>query len=226
MIQPLRSIPIIGTSSLLRVGPPPCPALVLSFLWFFHLNFSLNIGATGSHVPHKSPNQVHATFMPDAAQAVDRFPLDLSWNLISLQFWHRPFPFDTSEVVRLRSSPWSSPDMVFCHAFSLTLTTLALYQCSSRWFEASSCKTASRDLPSSLAQPRGALISGIWGTILEKLTITGWLYTYDCKLQKLFNFYLLPVERIKLPRSELMGRFPCAIAINILNYSIRICDIL
>lgn len=160
MIQPLRSIPIIGTSSLLRVGPPPCPALVLSFLWFFHLNFSLNIGATGSHVPHKSPNQVHATFMPDAAQAVDRFPLDLSWNLISLQFWHRPFPFDTSEVVRLRSSPWSSPDMVFCHAFSLTLTTLALYQCSSRWFEASSCKTASRDLPSSLAQPRGALISG------------------------------------------------------------------
>jgi hypothetical protein len=47
-------------------------------LWVFHLNFSLNIGTTGSHVPHKSLVQVRATFMPDAAQAVNRFPLDLS----------------------------------------------------------------------------------------------------------------------------------------------------
>src|ERR1035437_2291251 len=34
MIQPLRSIPITETSTLLRVDPPLCPALVLSFLWF------------------------------------------------------------------------------------------------------------------------------------------------------------------------------------------------
>ncbi|MDO9529848.1 MAG: serine hydrolase domain-containing protein [Syntrophales bacterium] len=34
---------------------------------------------------------------------------------------------------------------------------MALYHCSLRWFEASSCKPASRDLPSSLVQPRGAL---------------------------------------------------------------------
>ena len=35
----------------------------------------------GSHVPHKSQDQVPATFMPDATQAVNRFPLDLSWNI-------------------------------------------------------------------------------------------------------------------------------------------------
>jgi hypothetical protein len=27
-------------------------------LWVFHLNFSLNIGTTGSHVAHESLNQV------------------------------------------------------------------------------------------------------------------------------------------------------------------------
>ena len=37
-----------------------------------------------------------------------------------------------------------------CPAFSLTLTTMALYQCSLRWFEACSYKPTSRDLPSSL----------------------------------------------------------------------------
>ena len=41
--------------------------------------------------------------------------------------------------------------------FPSTLTTLALYQSSLRWFEACSCKLTSRDLPSSLVQPRGAL---------------------------------------------------------------------
>ena len=39
MIQPLRSIPITGTSTLLRVGPPLCPASVLSFLWGPPLEF-------------------------------------------------------------------------------------------------------------------------------------------------------------------------------------------
>jgi hypothetical protein len=50
------------------------------------LGFSLNIGATASHVPHESLVQVHATFMPDATQAVSRFPLGLSWSQASLQF--------------------------------------------------------------------------------------------------------------------------------------------
>ena len=50
-----------------------------------HLSFSLSIGTTGSHVPHKSLDQVRATFMPDAAQAVSRSLLHLSWSSVSPQ---------------------------------------------------------------------------------------------------------------------------------------------
>jgi len=39
-----------------------------------HSDFSLGIGAAGSHVPHESLNHSHAAFMPDAAWAVDRSP--------------------------------------------------------------------------------------------------------------------------------------------------------
>ena len=49
--QPLRSISITETSSLLRADPPLCSASVLWSLWGFHLDFSLSIGTTGSHVP-------------------------------------------------------------------------------------------------------------------------------------------------------------------------------
>ena len=62
----------------LRVVPPLCLASVLSFLWGLHLNFSLAIETTGSHVPLKSLYPDHATFMPGAAQTVDRYPLCLS----------------------------------------------------------------------------------------------------------------------------------------------------
>ncbi len=86
MSQPLRSISITETSSLLRVGPPLCPASVLSCLWDLHLHFSLSIRTTGSHVPYKSLTQSHAISMPEAAQAVNRFPLNLSrsWNRSSV----------------------------------------------------------------------------------------------------------------------------------------------
>ena len=57
------------------------------------LSFSLSIGTTASHVLHKSLAQVHATSMPGAIQAVSRFPLDLSWCLVSHQFWHHIFAF-------------------------------------------------------------------------------------------------------------------------------------
>src|SRR5271157_1478052 len=50
----------------LRATPPLCSASVLGSLWCFHSDISLSIGATGSHVPHKSLKQVHAAFMPDA----------------------------------------------------------------------------------------------------------------------------------------------------------------
>jgi hypothetical protein len=36
-----------------------------------------------SHVPHKSLDQVDTIFMPDAAQAVNKYLLDLSWSPVS-----------------------------------------------------------------------------------------------------------------------------------------------
>ena len=62
----------------------PVPRIsTLTLMGSSHLSFSLSIGTTGSHVPHKSRDQVHATFMPDAAQAVTRLLLDLSWSPVS-----------------------------------------------------------------------------------------------------------------------------------------------
>ena len=78
LTHPLRSNPITGPSILIQDDPPLFSALVLSRLWGHHLRFFLNIGTTGSHVPHKSLDQVHAISMPDAAQTINRLPLDLS----------------------------------------------------------------------------------------------------------------------------------------------------
>ena len=78
MIQPLCSISITETSSLIRAVPPLCAASVLSSLWVFHLDFSLFIGAVGSHVPHKSLCHVHAAFMPATTWTVCRYPPGLS----------------------------------------------------------------------------------------------------------------------------------------------------
>jgi len=106
LAHPLRSMLITTTSSLLRDGPSLCSASVLSLSWGLHLSFSLTIGTTGSHVPHKSLDQVHATFMPDAAQAVSRLPLDSSWK------FERP--------------PVLTPSSCFRHLISGSLTLASL----------------------------------------------------------------------------------------------------
>ncbi|MDH3921782.1 MAG: hypothetical protein OES28_03060, partial [Desulfobulbaceae bacterium] len=58
-----------------------------------------------------------------------------------------------------------------CEAFSLTLTTLALYQRSLRWFETSTCMVASRGLPSSLVLHRTWRYKTLWcvrGTLVAR----------------------------------------------------------
>jgi hypothetical protein len=61
-------------------------ASVLSFLWELHLNFSLNIEAIRlRRIPHKSLTQSHATLTPDAAQTVNRLPLDFIYVIISIK---------------------------------------------------------------------------------------------------------------------------------------------
>ena len=99
-MQPLRSIPITETSSLLRVAPPLCFASVLSFSWDLHLNFSLNIETIRRRrIPHKSLTQIHATFTPEAAWAVNRLPPNLSRTQYSS-------PVLTSSIVFRRLIEW------------------------------------------------------------------------------------------------------------------------
>jgi hypothetical protein len=99
---------------------------------------SLRIRATGSHVPYKSLIQIHAAFEPDAARAglqvsalaypglttVSGFDINCTLSAV-----HRRFAF-----ARL-SGPYLTGS---CPAFSATLTTIALYDSSSRWFGADS----------------------------------------------------------------------------------------
>ncbi len=105
MIHPLRSLSITETSSLLWGDPSLRSASVLSFSWVLHLNFSLYIRATGSHVLHVSLDQGHAAFMPDAAWTVCRFLPNLSQVNDFAWFRRHPYAFDTSSAVHLRSSP-------------------------------------------------------------------------------------------------------------------------
>jgi hypothetical protein len=72
--HPLRSSPITGSSSLLQDDPPPFGASILSpFVVLTYRVFSYH-HRTGSHVPHRSLNQGHATFMPGAARPISRLP--------------------------------------------------------------------------------------------------------------------------------------------------------
>ncbi len=62
--------------------------------------------------------------------------------------------FDTSSVVRLRSSPNFAPDRIFALPFPVTLTTLTLNQRSSQWFGNNFWTSSPKGLPSSFLQLR------------------------------------------------------------------------
>jgi hypothetical protein len=87
--RPLRSSPITEPSPLIRDGPPLCPAQLLSPSQFLLLGVlacddrpraqtaplaSRPVGATGSRVPHESPDHARATFTPDTTWPVSRHP--------------------------------------------------------------------------------------------------------------------------------------------------------
>jgi len=189
---PLRSSLVTRPSSLLRVAPPLCCASVLKRLRGFRLRRSLRIAATGSHVPHQSLYQVHALFMPEAAWPVIRYPPDLSRSndypsvlTSSLRFRHF---INGITYVRLLDTHLTESRP----AFSVTLTTSALYRRSLRWFEASACTAASGGPPPSLVQhgctedsvlrrafvahvesPRGTAPRGAHRTGLERLRSSG-----------------------------------------------------
>src|SRR3954469_6910604 len=154
-------MPITGTSTLLRAHPPLCPASVLRLSWVFHLSVSLNIEATGSQVPCSSQDRTRATLMPDATLAVSGSPpalipeqrlnpgFDVVHTLSTLRRWFTRVRLPDPHLTRSR------------RAFSLTLTTGALYPSRSRWFGARLRRPAPRDLPSSRTHIAWRTVVGI-----------------------------------------------------------------
>jgi hypothetical protein len=66
-------------------------------------------GTTGSHVPHRSPDQARATSMPETTWAVLGYPPGSSRTIQASPVSISSFPFDTSAMVRSRSPSWSIP---------------------------------------------------------------------------------------------------------------------
>ena len=73
--------------------------------------------------------------------------------------------FDTSSVVRLRSSPNFTPDRIFVLPFPVTLITLTLNQRNSRWFDNNYWKSSPKDHPSSFLQLRAKKNLLSWHTV-------------------------------------------------------------
>ena len=91
--------------------------------------------------------------MPNTTQTVNR----LSSEFIMKQWCNLTFDvnfhaYDTSSMVRFRSSFYFVPDLIKVKPFHLTLTTTALNDSRSGWFEADSCKQTSVGLPPSFVQ--------------------------------------------------------------------------
>jgi hypothetical protein len=77
-----------------------------------------SIGATGSPVPHKSPDQARAAYMPDAIWAVSRLPPDLSRSP-GLAPVSTPLKFVTTPHQRFAHARLPDPHLTgSCRAFS------------------------------------------------------------------------------------------------------------
>jgi hypothetical protein len=103
---------------------------------FSHLDVSLGIGTTGSHVPYKSLMRARAVFTPDAVRSEIKPSLELVPGEWEAPGFDVIFPFSTLQqrfaCARLPAShlPRSSSRI------SATLTTNALYASSLQRFEA------------------------------------------------------------------------------------------
>ena len=82
------------------------------------------IMSRSSPVPLQSPSQARATFMPDTAKAVNRYPSGLPQDSIKAPVLLSPRLNDTSSMVHFRSPSWLTPT-AFSDGFPQTLTTLA-----------------------------------------------------------------------------------------------------
>ena len=133
-----------------------------------------SIGATGSHVPCKSPGQARAAYMPDAIWAVSRLPPDLSRSPVHAPV-STPLKFVTTRQQRFAHARLPDPHLTrsLPRLFPQRSPRTALNRRSLRWFEASPCRATPKDLPSSPAQHRiqwllhARLLQRSWHTSCE-----------------------------------------------------------
>jgi hypothetical protein len=162
--RPLRSSPVTEPSPLLRGGPPPCRASVLSPSQFQLLGVLPS--AAGVNTPATPSRRGVPTFRASArtglapppcratARAVNRYPPGSSrgnnWTpvtiavatLTTLQQWFTH--------VRLSRSPPDASSAPFPWCSSPRL----IHRSNPRWFTASPCRAAAEGLPPSPAQHR------------------------------------------------------------------------
>src|SRR5215831_10619812 len=153
-VRPCAPPPVLNPSGLITPWKPGHPAPLEVSLSPQQITGD-TFETTGSRVPRKSPDQARATYMPDAARAVNRYPPDASQSqdqtpvLTPTELSTRPQWFAHARL--------PDPHLTQSHhAVSASLTTPALNRRSMRWFEAIPCRTTPEDLPPSPAQLRTA----------------------------------------------------------------------
>ena len=121
MTQRLRSIPLSGTSQLVRAVPPlrlRLRTLALVVLALGLLRYHRCLRFPRSVQP--PPGKLRPPLTPDAAPPVSRFSSELGPAVTTPpRFRHRSYAFDASIVVSLQSSSCLSPDLVLPGLFLL-----------------------------------------------------------------------------------------------------------
>ena len=162
--RPLRSSPITGPSPLLRGGPSPCRASVLSPSQFQLLGVlpsaaGVNtpagaITVRGSHVSCQRPDRARATSVPGNRQGSKQVsPWLFPGQQLDPGYDCRRYAYDTPAVVHSRSPSRSPPDASRA-PFPWCSSPRLIHRSNPRWFTASPCRAAAEGLPPSPAQHR------------------------------------------------------------------------
>ena len=204
--RPLRSSPVTGPSPLLRGGPSPCRASVLSPSQFQLLGVlpsaaGVNtpagaITARGSHVSCQRPDRTRATSMPGNRQGSKQVsPWLFPGQQLDPGYDCRRYAYDTSAVVHSRSPSRSPPDASRA-PFPWCSSPRLIHRSNPRWFTASPCRAAAEGLPPSPAQHRNHqrdllhrnLQSRSWRTIIsEPLELHGRELTLQPRVERIVH---------------------------------------
>ena len=161
--------PHYQASSLLRARPPLRLASVLGSSWVHHLEVSLRIEATGSHVPHTSLRWAHAVFMPVTTRAVSRHrPSSVPGQQLEPGFDDVPTLSTRRQRftrVRLPSAHLTGYSRLFLNAHHPGRWTRRSF----RWFGPWPCSPSPRGQPSSLVQHRTSFSAfSAAGTLVQR----------------------------------------------------------